>query len=278
MFNIKILVYLFYITPKLNVENKRCEVFGQLMIDRLRFIMPKNRKKGLRIMSKLFMYGTSLEGIEQLMVMVPNFQPMRSGIVINNYFNCEGGDENCKLSVINVDDSCRKCGYNNSNSKVNVDKKRYKDFVMDCFGRINNNSLRERLKGISRNFKGEVFLNYHHKERFYNFLQDQDLDTNHIQSRFIAILFLLTANEGLWKVSKHLIKLNGFDLKEICLREIDTDGYALYQTAKTLSTGRECIKINELADKDLIDDYIFKAIINSALINRYGTELFLINK
>ena len=51
--------------------------------------MSKNRKKGLRTMSKLFMYGTSLEGIEQLMVMVPNFQPRRSGIVINNYFNCE---------------------------------------------------------------------------------------------------------------------------------------------------------------------------------------------
>ncbi len=44
--------------------------------------MPKNRKKGRRIMSKLFMYGTSLEGIDQLMVMVPNFQPRRSGIEI----------------------------------------------------------------------------------------------------------------------------------------------------------------------------------------------------
>jgi hypothetical protein len=41
-------------------------------------------------MLKLFMYGTSLGGIEQLMVMAPNFQPRRSGIVINNYFNCEG--------------------------------------------------------------------------------------------------------------------------------------------------------------------------------------------
>ena len=36
-------------------------------------------------MSKLFMCGTSLVGIEQLMVMVPNFQPRRSGVVINNY-------------------------------------------------------------------------------------------------------------------------------------------------------------------------------------------------
>ena len=87
--------------------------------------MPKNRKKGLRTISKLFIYGTSLEGIEQLaveyiqsllptvkfldilgmspttiyfinrvmasMLMVPNFQPRRSGTVINNYFNCKGG-------------------------------------------------------------------------------------------------------------------------------------------------------------------------------------------
>ena len=159
-----------------------------------------------------------------------------------------------------------------------MDKKRYKDLVIDCFGKIKNNSLRERLKELSKNFRGEVFLNYQHKERFYNFLQKQKWEINHITSRFIAILFLLTANEGLWKVSKHLIKLNGFDLKEICLREIDTDGYALYQTAKTILTGKECIRINELADRDLIDDYIFKAIINSALINRYGAELFLINK
>ncbi|HLR35786.1 MAG TPA: hypothetical protein VK071_10740 [Tissierellales bacterium] len=109
-------------------------------------------------MSKLFMYGTSLEGIEQLMVMVPNFQSRRSGIVINNYFNCQGGDRDCKLSVINVDDSCKNCGYNDLNFKVNVDKKRYKDLVMDCFGKIKNKFLRDRLKELSKNFKGEVFL------------------------------------------------------------------------------------------------------------------------
>ena len=232
----------------------------------------------MRTMSKLFMYGTSLEEIEQLMVMVPNFQPRRGGIVINNYFNCKGGGEDCKLSVINVDDSCRNCGYNDSKFKDNVDKKSYKDLVMDCFGKINNKLLRERLKELTKSFKGEVFLNYHHKERFYNFLQDQDWEINNIPSRFIAIPFLLTADESLWKVSKDLIKPNEFDLKEICLRDIDTNGYALYQTAKTLSTGKECIRINELADRELIEDYIFKTIINSALINRYGSELFLINK
>ena len=180
--------------------------------------------------------------------------------------------------MINVDYSCKDCEHIGSNFKINVDRFRYKELVRECFGKINSYYLKERLKSLANNFKGEIFLKHNHKERFYNFLRNQDLDIHDISLRFIAILFLLTANEGLWKVSKHLIKLNGFDLKEICLREIDTDGYALYQTAKTILTGKECIRINELADRDLIDDYIFKAIINSALINIYGAELFLISK
>lgn len=126
----------------------------------------------MREASRLFMYGTSLEGIEQLIVMIPNLQPRRSGVVINNYFNCQGGDRDCKFSVINVDDSCNICGCIDSNFKVNVDKYGYKGLVMECFGKIKNNSLRERLKELSKNFKGEEFLNHKHKERFYSSLQN----------------------------------------------------------------------------------------------------------
>ena len=137
--------------------------------------MSKNRKKGLSAMSKLFMYGTSLEGIEQLMVMVPNFKLRRSGIVINNYFNCRGGTKDCNCNVINISKGLYKCGYIGPEFKVNVDNKRYKD-----------------------------------------------LDINYISSRFIAILFLLTPDESPWKVSKYSIEQNGFDLKQVCLREINT--------------------------------------------------------
>jgi len=180
--------------------------------------------------------------------------------------------------MINVDNSCRNCGYNDWNFKVNADKKRYKDLVMDCSGRINNNFLRDRLKELSKSFKGEVFLNYQHKERFYNFLQEEGCGIDDTSSRFLAILFLLSADKNLWRNSEEILKNNKVDFRSICLKDIDTNSYALYQTARTLSTGKECIKINELADKDLIEDITFKAIINSVLINRYGAELFLITK
>ena len=228
-------------------------------------------------MSELFMYGTSLEGIEQLMMLVPNFQPRKSGIVINNYFNC-GGAKDCNYNVNNISNRCNDCGYIHSDILFNVDKLRYKDLVKECFGKINNHPLKDRLKLLTNNFKGEMFLNHEHKEKFYNALHNQDLDIYDISPRHIAILFLLTADESLWKTSEHIVSPNKFDLNQICLREISTNGYALYQTAKTIWTGKECIRINELADADLIDDMTFKAIINSALIVRYGTDIFLITK
>lgn len=76
-------------------------------------------------MSKLFMYGTSLEGLEELMVMMPNFQPRRSGIVIN------------------VNNRSHKCGYIGSDFKVNVGRCRYKDLVREYFGKINNYFLKK---------------------------------------------------------------------------------------------------------------------------------------
>ncbi|WP_080913924.1 hypothetical protein [Varibaculum timonense] len=229
-------------------------------------------------MSKLFMYGTSLEGMEQLMVMVPNFQPRRSGIVINNYFNCEGGVKDCNSSLINVSNRCNDCGYIHSDILSNVYKTRYKRLIKECFGKIRNYSFKDRLKLLINNFKGEIFLNPNHKERFYRVIYEQDLDIYDISPRYIAVIFLLTSDETLWNLQEHSVKPNKFDFNKCNLKQISTDGYAIYQMAKTIWTGKESIEINEIADADLIDDKAFKTIINASLITRYGTDIFLITK
>ena len=228
-------------------------------------------------MSKLFMYGTSLEGIEQLMVMVPNFQPRRSGIVINNYFNCEGGVKDCN-SVINVSNRCNDCGCIHSSFLSNVDKISYKDLINECFAKIKNYSFKDRLKHLTDSFKGEIFLNPKHKERFYRVIYEQDIDIYDIFPRYIAVIFLLTYDEILWQLTEHTVKLNGFDFNKSNLKQISTEGYAIYQMAKTIWTGKESIEISEIADVDLIDDKAFKTIINASLITRYGTDIFLITK
>jgi len=222
--------------------------------------MPKNRKKGLRTMSKLFMYGTSLEGIEQLMVMVPNFQSRRSGIVINNYFNCKGGVKDCN-SVINVSNRCNDCGDIHSSFLSNVDEVSYKGLINECFRKIRNYSFKDRLKLLTDSFKGEVFLNSNHKERFYRVVYEQDLDIYDISPRYIAVIFLLTSDGTLWNLLEHILKPNGFDFNKCSLKQISTEGYAIYQMAKTIWTGKESIEISEIADVDLIDDKVGKATL-----------------
>ena len=219
-------------------------------------------------MSKFFMYGTSLESIEQLMMMAPNFTPRKSGIVINNYFNCQAGGAkcNCYTDIYFYFETAE------------ADAIKYKDLIQDCFRKIKNYALKHRLKLITNNFKGELFSSNAHKERFYSELNKNYMDINNISPRYIATLFLLTADEALWKLSEHSARVNRFDFAQIHLKQISTNDYALYQTAKTIWIGKEFIKINEIADEDLINDLTFKAIINAILITRYGTDIFLITK
>ena len=269
---------LFYINPKLNIETKIGEVFGQLMIDSLRLFFISKTKKGLRTMSRYFMYGTSLEGIEQLMMLAPNFPQRRSGIVINNHFNCEGSIKICDGCAAKIKSRGNPSDCFCFKEKLEADEIEYTDLIRDCFGRIKNYSLKDRLKLLSNSFTGELFLNHKHKERFNHVQHNQDIEVWERSASYLAVIFLLTADEILWNISEHAVCLNGFDFSNIHLRQISTDGYALYQTAKTISTEKEYIRINEIADKELIDDTAFKIIINASLIAKYGANVFLIKK
>ena len=46
-----------------------------------------------------------------------------------------------------------------------------------------------------------------------------------------------------------------------------------WQMAKTIYTAREYIRMDEIADKFLIGDQAFKAIIHSILIAKYGAPV-----
>ena len=98
-------------------------------------------------MSKNFMYGTSLEGMEQLMMMAQNFSPKRSGIVINNYFNCEGGGVNCNCYT----DICFYF------KERDLDEIRYKDLIQDCFRKIKSYALKDSLQHLTLALKENYF-------------------------------------------------------------------------------------------------------------------------
>ena len=229
-------------------------------------------------MSRYFMYGTSLGGIEQLMMLAPNFPQRRSGIVINNHFNCEGGIKICSGCVAKIKSRGNPNDCFCFKEKLEADEIGYTDLISDCFGSIKNYALKERLKLLSGKFTGELFQNHNHKKRFYHVHHKQDVEIWERTPCYLAVIFLLTADEVLWNISEHSVCLNGFDFSNMHLRQISTEGYALYQTSKTIWSGKEYIRISEIADRELIDDTTFKIIINASLIAKYGADVFSIKK
>ncbi|MGB4660131.1 MAG: hypothetical protein WBI07_13200 [Mobilitalea sp.] len=225
-------------------------------------------------MSKFFMYGTDLHELEQLMMLVPNFTPRRSGVIIVKEINKKNEEVNCQGCDFPVYD-----GYNGITCVCNTD-----DQVagVDDYGKMienyyeDNGSLRlkRRLDDLIRTYDGEIFLNPIHHSRFFTVCRLQNVSIEDRDQVYLAVLFLLTTDNKLWCAAKEHIYLDSFDFKKMHLKGINTDGYAIYQTARTIYTGIEYIKQDEIADRTLIDEQTFKIIINALLLSKYGTALF----
>ena len=76
------------------------------------------------------------------------------------------------------------------------------------------------------------------------------------------------------KVVEHIVSPNGFDFNKTHHRKISTEGYVIYQMAKTIWTGKEYIKLWCRTNRNIA----FKVIINALLITRYDADIFLITK
>lgn len=228
-------------------------------------------------MSKFFMYGTELQELEQLMMLVPNFIPRRSGVIVVKKVEEKKKPLRCQDCEYPVSDCFNEtsCGWFTENLAAGLIC--YEDIVESCYRECGSYYLNRRLDQLVNNFDGEIFLSPIHRSRFHTVCRLQNVSLENRNSVYLATLFLLTADNKLWCAAKEYIYLDSFDFKRMHLNGINTDGYALYQTSRTIFTGKEYIKIDEIADETLIGDDVFKAIINATLIAKYGADMFRVN-
>lgn len=219
-------------------------------------------------MSKYFMYGTELQELEQLMMLVPNFMPRGSGVIVVKKHDKK---ENLRCS------DCNNYFGGQCGEKLAARLICYKTIVENCYKEFKSYRFKKRLGRLVRNFDGDIFINLNHRFRFCKVCRIQNISIENRNPAYLAVLFLLTADDRLWDLAKGNIYLDCFDFNRMYLNGINTDGYALYQTARTILLGKEYIKMNEIADEDLIGEDIFKAIINAILISKYGVDMFQVN-
>lgn len=224
-------------------------------------------------MSKLFMYGSELQELEQLMMIVPNFLPKRSGVIVVQRFRNEEGLCGFERDYEHITAYCSSNVSSGVKNKITGGNINYEELVCTCFEKCESHHLNVRLGDLIRNHDGEIFLSPKHRSRFQTVCRIQNEAIENRSPSYLATFFLLTADDNLWCAAKDHIYLDRFDFKKMHLSGINTDGYAIYQMAKTIQLAKEYIKLNEISDKHLIGEQAFKGIINSILIAKYGASM-----
>ncbi len=114
------------------------------------------------------------------------------------------------------------------------------------------------------------FKNSLHRKNFTEFFSPKNSNYYSSRSKFIAAVFLLSADRLLWERSKSAIVRYSVNFGAIKLNGISTDGYTLYKAAKTVYSGDSDVALSELCDWTLIDDTTTLTIFSGIMLSRNG--------
>lgn len=89
----------------------------------------------------------------------------------------------------------------------------------------------------------------------------------------LAILYLLTADDVLWRKAKGELKNGRIDFPSVHLGAVPTDSYALWKAVKEIQIGEQQISLCELARKEDISDNTFRLIVQAMTIVRFGAAV-----
>lgn len=140
-------------------------------------------------------------------------------------------------------------------------------------GEINNASFVDRVNRYmpgrkKKRKKVDLMLFYDplHRITFYN----QYLKLNHQNAGLISAVYLLTADNELWKYVWKYVDRDSIFFGKIKLKDLSPEAYILLCAAKDLYLGTEHISLSELADPVIVEKTTFCLVLNALGIRRFG--------
>ena len=109
-----------------------------------------------------------------------------------------------------------------------------------------------------------------HRKYFTEFISENVENPYAGRNEFIAAVFLLSADKFLWNRSVTALTGYSINFDSINLSGISTEGYALFTAAKGIYRGGADISLNELCDRNLIDDATLLTIFAGVILLRNG--------
>ena len=91
---------------------------------------------------------------------------------------------------------------------------------------------------------------------------------------YYAAMYLMTVNDDLIERTAYCFNRDGIDFSKVHLKGISVQNYDLLMAARQIYTGKRYIFQNDLGNPEIIDDDVFRLIMNAHLIMRMGIKVF----
>lgn len=154
--------------------------------------------------------------------------------------------------------------------RLNCGASSFTEAVAAAFGKTDHPAFRRRLdQYIKKEGAAMIYENGWHRHLF----QTEWQKLRKPDGKRLAVLYLLTADDGLWKKAKGVLKNGQVDFASAHLGGVDTESYALWKAVKEIQTGEKQISLCELANKKDISDRVFRLIVQSMTIVRFGAAV-----
>ena len=226
-------------------------------------------------MPKYFLSDTPLASMERNMMAVPGFAPRCSGFQIAKDHTYTAEDVKCEYCERYRRGKCAssKCPW--MLERLQAGAIGYKDLVRSCFSGKLNWRLFSRIASAYAKANWSQYRSDGHRERMEACLQDYQRFTQggEPDSKWLAIVFLLTASESVWASCSKGVTLMSIDLSSIVPLDFSTQDYALLQMARSLWDRNQRISESELADHTLIRNETFTVLMDAMVLAEYGVAL-----
>lgn len=122
--------------------------------------------------------------------------------------------------------------------------------------------------------KDKFFRNEEHENLMRNLFGTTKKMMLKRNRRYLAAVFLLSANPKLWELVNKDVTDTGIFFEDIKIKRLDLEQYVLFHTARDIYCNTKFVKDEELADPSLVPDELFDLIVNAFLLMAYGIFLF----
>jgi hypothetical protein len=136
--------------------------------------------------------------------------------------------------------------------------------------------LRWRLRYLVDHFEDSMWESERHEKRFHRMWAEMGTRKKRDTPQFFAALYLLTANEDVWRRAYNAFSVNGITMEYVRLCGISVPNYALVQAAKSIYLNTDHFTVADLEDSEAVSTDAFRLVVNAVLIARYGRDVLKI--